>query len=69
MFRSFIEHLLREKHCFACKHFKSNYSRYLTFDYGICLKTHTFAPYEKGWCKGKLFEACKEAIKVIDSKV
>ncbi len=64
MFRDFVEHLLRQKHCFACKHFKSNFSRYSSFDFGICLKSHISMPYEKGWCGGLWFEPCNDVAKV-----
>ena len=64
MIRDFIEHILRQKHCFACKHFKSNFSRYSTFDRGVCLKSYAYAPYEKAWCKGLWFEPCEKVKKI-----
>lgn len=66
MFRDFIDHLIRQKHCFACKHFKSAFSRYSTFDYGVCEKTHVVAPVSEKYCRGTSFELDYSAKKVQD---
>lgn len=58
LLKEFLEHLVRQKSCFVCKHFKSTYSRYNTFDFGTCLVTYKYAPNQMDhYCKGKYFDS------------
>lgn len=64
MFVELVDHLIRNKHCFVCKHFKSMFSRYTTFDYGTCMKQNQYNPFTKeNYCNGKSFEPCEIAYK------
>ena len=68
MLRDFMEYMITVRHCFSCKHFKSNFNRYNSFDYGTCNKLAKYYPYEKqdSGCNGKEYQIDKEWNTIIE---
>ncbi len=57
--------LHQQKHCWSCKHFKSVFNRYNTFDFGICLKLGVHDPLKhyREKCKGQYYQTVESQIK------
>ncbi len=70
MLRDFIEYMIAVRHCFSCKHFRSNFNRYANYDFGVCDKLGKYKPYEKveGECGGKEYQISDEWKKLVEER-
>jgi len=68
MLRDFIEYMIAVRHCFSCKHFRGNFNRYNSFDYGTCDKLGKYYPHQnqQGECRGEKYEIDPEWKKLND---
>ena len=71
MLRDFVEYMITVRHCFSCKHFRSNFNRYNSFDYGTCDKLGKYHPQQshQGECGGKEYEIDQEWKQMVNNMV